>query len=139
MGYTTKFEGKLNFDRVLSILELRELEALVDFTSQTQQYSKYADTHPNSYNQWAPTYDGMGLEWDGGEKFYNYIEWLEWLITYYFAPRSITLNGVLQYQGEEISDVGYIEVVNNKVTDNKLTPKKGNVTQCPDCGKIFKP
>lgn len=137
MGYTTDFEGKLDFSRVLTVTELRELEDLEDYQLQEQQFSKYADNHPDSYNQWKPTKDGMALEWNGGEKFYEYVEWLEWLIDNYFKPKKIILNGVLRYQGEEIGDVGRIEVKDNVVDVIKLDPQ--GIVECPSCGERFKP
>jgi hypothetical protein len=137
MGYTTNFEGKLTFSRVLSVTELRELEDLADYQKQDEAYDKYADTHPDSYNQWEPSSDGLALGWNGAEKFYEYVEWLEWLIHNYFEPRGIILNGVLRYQGEEISDVGRIEVSNNSVKKVELDTE--DIVECPNCGDRFKP
>ncbi len=137
MGYTTNFEGRLNFNRVLSVTELRELQALVDYSQQDKEFSKYAETHPDSYNQWEPTSDGLGLQWNGGEKFYEYVEWLEWLAEYYFEPRNIRLNGILRYQGEEIGDVGRIEIKDNAV--KKVELDATGVVECPSCGHKFKP
>jgi hypothetical protein len=31
---------------------------------------------PGLWCQWVPTKDGCGIEWDGGEKFYDWTEWL---------------------------------------------------------------
>jgi hypothetical protein len=73
--------------------------------------------------QWVPTDDGSELVWDGGEKFYNYVEWLDYLIDKILAPRGYTLNGECQWFGEERDDVGVIIVKNNIVTTKvgKLT------------------
>jgi hypothetical protein len=57
----------------------------------------------------------MGIEWDGGEKFYNYTEWLVYLINKILKPNGYVLNGVVQWQGEEVGDVGEIFVEDNKV------------------------
>lgn len=137
MGYTTSFEGKLDFSRVLTVTELRQLEALEKYDTQAEECSKYADTHPDSYNQWSPDKDGSGLGWNGGEKFYEYVEWLEWLIENYFRPRDIVLNGILRYQGEEIGDIGRIEVKDNEVKKIELDPE--GIVECPSCGERFKP
>ncbi len=38
--------------------------------------------------------------WNGAEKFYNYVEWLQYLIDKILAPRGYTLNGECQWFGE---------------------------------------
>ena len=70
---------------------------------------------PSLWCQWVPTDDGTAIEWDGVEKFYDYVAWLEYLIEHFFAPWGYVLNGVVDYQGEEISDHGSIVVENNVV------------------------
>ena len=56
------------------------------------------------------------LVWDGGEKFYKYTEWLRYLIENFFAPSGYILNGRIEFQGEDVSDRGWIDVVDNIVT-----------------------
>ena len=53
--------------------------------------------------------------WDGNEKFYSYIEWLEYLIDKVLAPRGYVVNGEVTWGGEDRRDTGKITVVNNKV------------------------
>ena len=72
-------------------------------------------TQPGLRCQWIPTDDGLHIEWNGGEKFYNYIKWLEYIIEKILGPRGYTLNGVVSWQGEEVSDSGQIRVENNKI------------------------
>lgn len=62
------------------------------------------------------------LKWDEGEKFYNYVEWLQYLITNFFEVWGIKLNGEITWEGEESGDLGLMEV-----TDNVLTVKYGEV------------
>lgn len=57
------------------------------------------------------------LEWDKGEKFYDYVEWLEYMIKNFFIPNDIVLNGVITAVGEEYGDAKYIVVVDNKVDE----------------------
>jgi hypothetical protein len=128
MGYTTNFEGVINFDRPLTVVEYRELERLANYDSRDDGYYKQftdtPETMPDSYLQWQPTHNGLGLEWNGGEKFYDYVHWLRWLIKHYFKPRDIVLNGELRWQGEEIGDVGIINVADSKVTTKELKLEK---------------
>ena len=74
-----------------------------------------SSVHPGLWCQWVISEDREYLEWDGGEKFYNYIEWLEYLIENFFEPLGYTLNEEIEFQGEDSSDFGTIIVVNNKV------------------------
>lgn len=60
--------------------------------------------------------DGMVLKWDEGEKFYNYVEWLKYLINHFFSKWGVLLNGEIQWYGEDRSDMGKIIVENNVVT-----------------------
>jgi len=70
---------------------------------------------PNLWCQWVPTDDGHYLEWDGGEKFYNYVEWLEYLIEHFFSRWGCVLNGEVHWHGETIRDHGTIVVADNSV------------------------
>ena len=152
MGYTTDFEGSFNITPVLSqkdnefltkFSETRRMarnvgpeygiegEFYVDGTGWAGQdsdttvidYNRPPSTQPGLWCQWVPTDDGSELVWDGGEKFYNYVEWLQYLIDKILAPRGYTLNGECQWFGENRDDVGVIIVENNKVTTKvgKLT------------------
>lgn len=59
------------------------------------------------------------LEWNGAEKFYNYIEWLEYLIRNFFQPWGVLLNGKIKWSGEDDEDMGNIFVTNNIVNPEK--------------------
>lgn len=72
------------------------------------------ESQPGLYCQWVIN-DSGELEWDGGEKFYAYVEWLEYLITNFFGPWGYKLNGSIHYQGEEHNDRGTIVVEDNRV------------------------
>ncbi len=70
---------------------------------------------PGLWCQWTPTDDGTAVEWDGGEKFYNYVEWLNYLIVHFLQPWGYTLNGRVIWTGEDSADKGTIIVTDNKV------------------------
>lgn len=55
------------------------------------------------------------IAWNQGEKFYNYIEWLAYLLYYFFTPNNIMFNGKIYWQGEKEEDVGLIVVENNQI------------------------
>jgi len=73
-------------------------------------------TQPGLWCQWIPNEEGNVLEWDGGEKFYHYVEWLKYLIDKILEPRGYKLNGQVRWNGEDSTDMGTIIVVDNDVT-----------------------
>ena len=80
-------------------------------------YNKPPSTQPGLWCQWIPTEEGDGLEWNGGEKFYHYIEWLEYIIKSFMVRWGIVVNGYVKWIGEDkFNDQGTIHVVNNVVT-----------------------
>lgn len=70
-------------------------------------------TQPGLWCQWV--IEGNELVWDQGEKFYEYEEWLVYLIDNFIAPSGYKLNGEIQFQGEDEDDFGTICVVDNEV------------------------
>ena len=122
MGYTTDFRGTLVFNIPLT-------KDMVDTYNQFKE-KRHEDGYkpngkPSIWLGWEIIEeDGTHyLEWDGGEKFYNYIEWLEYVIKYVFKGWGLVLNGRIEWRGEDWDDHGYIEVGNNNVTasSNLLT------------------
>lgn len=110
MGYTTEFTGHLVLSALPPaevIVALRNLEG--------DDGSKRTDGAPTSYCHWQLTRDCMGIEWDGGEKFYDYVEWLQFIVDKILAPAGLTLSGQLEFDGEDSKDNGTISVVDGKV------------------------
>src|ERR1700728_3704961 len=71
-------------------------------------YNNPPKTQPGLWCQWVPTDDGQHLEWDRGEKFYDYVEWLKYLIEHFFEPFGRVVSGSVEWDGEERGDVGLI-------------------------------
>jgi len=71
---------------------------------------------PGLWLQWEPRPDGEGIQWDGGEKFYEYVNWLQFLIDEFFKPWGIMLDGSVEYRGQDWDDTGYIIVTDNIIT-----------------------
>lgn len=74
-------------------------------------------TQPGLWCQWELQDDNQTIMWDGGEKFYYYTEWMEYLISRILEPRGYVVNGEITWAGEESGDVGKIKVVNNNVKE----------------------
>lgn len=70
---------------------------------------------PGRWCDWKINDNGQ-LEWNESEKFYDYVEWLEYLIENFFKPEGYILNGSIKYNGEDDCDFGVITVKNNEVT-----------------------
>lgn len=79
---------------------------------------------PGLWCDWIPTDDGAKIVWNGGEKFYHYVTWLQYLINHFLAPSGFLLNGTVTWQGEEHGDVGRIIVTENKVHVEMMKPEK---------------
>lgn len=78
-------------------------------------HNKPPITQPGLWCQWVPSEDGTSIQWDGGEKFYKYVEWLKYLIKNFLSPWGYELNGRVEWEGEERSDTGAIFVDGNIV------------------------
>ena len=79
-------------------------------------YNKPPSGQPGLWCQWTPNADGTCIEWDGGEKFYSYTEWITYLIKNFLAPWGYKLNGSVEWNGEDRDDRGRINIENNKVS-----------------------
>lgn len=113
MGYTTEFIGKFKLNKQLTLDDNLWLQ---DFSAEDHRNDEDV---PGYYCQWIPSDDGWAIEWDENEKFNNYIEWLEWLIERFFAPKGYILNGQVRWEGEENDDIGLLVVANNKIMVKK--------------------
>jgi hypothetical protein len=96
---------------------------------------------PGLWCKWTPTEDGAAIEWDGAEKFYDSVEWMQYLIDHFLKPDALAktqttdgklfftfqdhvLNGAIEAQGEDEDDHWYLVVINNKAEDRKALPPK---------------
>lgn len=151
MGYSTDLFGTLRLNRQLTVDEKNYLEKFAqtrrmardvapkygeegefyvegggfmgqDHEDNVIDHNRPPKTQPGLWCQWVPTEDGRGIEWDGNEKFYDYVEWLEYLINSVFpyitadGDEPLVLNGEIEWYGEDREDIGKIIVENNVVT-----------------------
>lgn len=90
--------------------------SLNDFKSSGEENVKRikdGKCQPGLWCQWTISDDNTKLEWDGGEKFYEYKAWLKYLIDNFIAPWGYKCSGTIKYQGEDMSDKGKIVVKDN--------------------------
>jgi hypothetical protein len=74
---------------------------------------------PGLWCKWTPTEDRTGIQWNQQEKFYDYVEWLEYLIEHFLRPWGYTLNGRVRWRGEEFDDIGTLVVDDNVVSKHE--------------------
>jgi len=144
MGYTTDFSGQFDLNKKLDsetheflkkLAETRRMKRNVgpeygvegEFYVEGKGFMGQDDednvvnsncppsTQPGLWLQWIPSEDGMHIEWDGGEKFYYYEEWLVYIIDKILKPRGYILNGAVDWRGEEMDDIGCLIVEDNVV------------------------
>lgn len=158
MGYSTSFDGEFCLNKTLSpkmqefltaFSNTRRMPRNVDekfgvqgefFVDGKGSFGQESDptvingnappsTQPGLWCQWTPSEDGNSIVWDEGEKFYNYVEWIVYLIHKVLAPNGYVLNGSVEYQGEERGDDGEIVIENNIVTldGSRVNPQEPNI------------
>lgn len=138
MGYTTEFSGRFllnkpldddTYNFLIKFNETRRMARKLDpkygvegefyvdgkgFMGQDDDESVTnhncpPSTQPSLWCQWRPSEDRLGIEWDGGEKFNEYREWIAYIIKSFLKPKGYELSGKVHYQGEESSDYGDID------------------------------
>jgi len=125
MGYTTTFTGTFKLSKLPgaeTIVALRQFENLTETNLPGQ---------PDSYCQWVLTPDCRGIKWDGGEKFYHYEEWLQYLMDTFLKHEGITLSGEVKFKGEDPGDRGVLTVKDGKVV-------RSSKAAIPDDAKTLK-
>ena len=112
MGYTTNFGGELWLSNPLPKNEVKEINEVLTTTRHDHKLLRgnMERPFPSIWNQWIinDSYSTQSLVWDGNEKFYNYIGWLDYIIRNYMIPNDIYLNGRIQWIGEDKNDIGVI-------------------------------
>ena len=145
MGYTTEFSGVFKLDRpldeetksfLLKFSKTRRMGRNVDpkygiegefYVDGSGDYGQEHDdniidynvppkTQPSLWCDWVPSDNGTAIKWNGGEKFYCYIEWLRYIIKNFLQPKGYLLNGTVLYRGEDITDQGKIVCKDNVLT-----------------------
>ena len=120
MGYDTEFMGAFEIDTKTASPE--DVGALASKINTFKKERHVGDKYPGIWLGWEvierPTGSGVPkyyVVWDGIEKFYYYINWLDYLITHYFKPAGMVLNGKVEYSGYGMGDKGRIVVTANKI------------------------
>jgi hypothetical protein len=75
---------------------------------------------PGLWCKWCPNEEGTAIVWNGVEKFYDYVKWLEYLIAHFLRPWGYVLNGEVKWRGEDRDDRGIIRVSDSEVRTKRL-------------------
>ncbi len=92
-------------------------------------YNEPPQGQPGLWCDWQVTDDGAFIQWNGGEKFYDYIKWMAYLVEHFFKPWQRQLNGEIRWQGEAHGDAGVIVVRDNAVT-TRPGVDTGDIAEC---------
>lgn len=119
MGYSMLFDGMFTLNRPLT----PEHKAILDELAQEEHVPgmngkplrEARSGRPCVYCQWKPTPNGAAIMWDMEEKFYGWLEWLEYIIQRHLKPWGYILNGAVIWRGENGDDSGIIYVKDNRV------------------------
>jgi hypothetical protein len=107
MGYNTVFTGQVH---VVPPLNDIEVAYLLDFNN--QDHRNY--DMPGYYCQWMPTSDGTAIEWDECEKFYDSVEWMQYIIDTFLKPGA-TMSGDAMKDDIMLSGFTFDHVVNGVI------------------------
>src|SRR5690242_19132511 len=111
MGYTTDFSGYVTVTPPLNAAEIGYLNRFnrsrrmdrkrgpyyaqpgdnfgQDNTSDVRNYNSPPSGQPGLWCQWVPNEEGDAIAWDGGEKFYDSPEWMQYLIDHFLKPGAV--------------------------------------------------
>lgn len=76
-------------------------------------------TQPGLWCGWTPSEGGEALVWCGQERFYNYIEWIKYIVRKFVKRWGLVLDGEVMWQGESLGDVGKIVIKKNVIKVKK--------------------
>jgi hypothetical protein len=65
--------------------------------------------------RWTVSRDKRALVWDKKGPFYNYVSWLEYLISHFFAVWGVQLSGTVTLEGNRLGDTGSITVDGDRI------------------------
>ena len=101
---------------------------LLEWADDPSNVDSFWKDHPNSYLQWVPSKTLDSIGWDGNEKFYDYVKWLQFVCDWLIGA-GISANGNLFWSGEDTEDIGILSVTHNQVT--KKPNQQNNIDFTP--------
>ena len=148
MGYCTRFDGVLKFNRELTGSELAILNEILeaDFRDLSEEVQNAIteglseEDMPYYYFDLEITKDFTGLQWDGAEKTYGMVGCvnavIQWMRKQCPTTKDFSLTGSLHAQGEEVGDVWDLVMQDGVAKRVEYVPP-GEKIECPHCGEKF--
>ena len=123
MGYQTEFMGKVE---LVPGLSPEQVNTLREFSEKRHEdLEQRQRSYPGYWCDWVPDALGTAIVWNGGEKFYNYVDWMKVIISEFLKPWGIKASGTIRWRGDNFDDIGEIVVCNSSVTTRDFwTPKE---------------
>lgn len=134
MGYTTTFKGVLKFKNEVTNKQLQKLQTFLG-----EDCRNHPEWHATnlSYIDLQLTDDFEGVEWDGSEKTYDFVEKVNLIIEQMQKEYpDFGFAGSLAAQGEDIDDRWALVIENDRAVKRE-TSIEGDVIECPHCGERF--
>jgi hypothetical protein len=135
MGYTTKFDGVLNFKSEVTVTQLAFIKAMCGEDCREHPEWGRKDL---SYIDLQITEDYSGLEWSGAEKTYDMCDLVN-VVTAQVRKKwpEFSLTGRLLAQGEDIDDRWMLVIGEDGLATKQEVKLTGTICTCPDCGHRF--
>jgi hypothetical protein len=115
MWYTTEFIGKLKLNKELDTHTINKINNL-------NSYNSKDNNMPKSVCKWIVHDDKKHIIWNWEEKFYYYIEWLDYIIQNILKNNNYVLSGELIAEWEDIeNDISKINVNDNQIIHKILS------------------
>lgn len=113
MAYNTKFKGSLRITPEISFKAAMTINGIKSLSESFDKQSVDFCFNEIGSCEWKINKNG-DLIWDSENETYNECwENLDALIYLFFAPNGYSVNGEIEWQGEEIGDYGKIIVIDN--------------------------
>ena len=146
MGYFTTFDGLLHSDLPLP----SKIEKLINGLSNTRRMARVIDgygiegeyyvdgteeddniininippsTQPSLWCCWFYNIDKQNIEWNGFEKFYDYVHWMKYILEIIDNMTDCKFNGTIKWNGQNDDDFGEIQVINNEIIQHEKIKK----------------
>jgi len=139
MGYSTQFNGKLEFTSEITGPQLLGLSKILG--KDRRDHPAWPKVGGNDYWFFVDlqvTEDFTGLEWDGAEKAYGMVEVVNTILAIMRKDfPGFGLEGRLDAQGEDIGDVWALEVSEGGTARKVPYELQGRRVECPRCHEEF--
>ncbi len=149
MGYSTAYKGKFGFKNELTFPQLAVLKTILDestnkeLVAEANAFVRSLGGDPVRYLCLQLSKDQKHVEWDGGEKFNdieNSLNFLTFVMRKYYEDFSLT--GFCLAQGEEVGDIWRCYINKDGIAireDISLESFTKKPVKCPHCGESFEP